>query len=168
MKRAGRVWLVVIILASLSSCFVQGAFGEENQHRAVILKVADILKVSPPRITIEYKTQEEMRQWLIDEMYKECARRTPSGIARLQCRVSQDDLNAFVFGRWVKEDDPNHLHIVLWTGASIEVVVHESLHFFLHNTTEPAGMVNDHRIVNPMTMLIITSREFTKWLEDNE
>lgn len=140
-------------------------------HERVILKVSSILRMDPPaKITIRYRTQKQMREWYAESASRECASHYPPGHpARIGCRVDPDNLNVFIFGRWVDhDDDPGHLEIVLWEGASVEVVVHEYLHWWAYNHTDPKGVINSHNIVDPLVRQILTHRAFTSWLETQE
>jgi len=116
----------------------------------------------PTKIEIEVVSQAKMQEMYRDDIFNDCLLATRGNFEG--CAFQVQSRRVFIYGKWVEEDDPKHLHILLYEKAGVDTIVHEYLHYWLHSKTAVKGMLNTEPIVDAMTVQITTSPEFIRWL----
>ena len=165
MRKSTLVILVALLLPTMAYAQKDAGF-----YGAVVDQVSLMFKVdSPTRIQVELLTQKELQKWFKEEFVKNCTKGWRGNIdRRIYCSQEADNVKAFLKGRWIPEDDTGYFHVILHENSGLETFIHEYMHYVLHYMTEPAGLVNDHAVLHPMVVDIMTSPEFIEFLEGLE
>lgn len=139
---------------------------EKSFDERLVIKLSEILKVEPPkRILVERLEQKELLDEYGDNVMSECMSGQMERFHYCAAVARQAVKGSFVHGFWIPEDDPTFLHIKVYKRDGIEAVIHEYLHWYLHHSTNPEGLINNHGILTPMVNALLTSAELIEWLD---
>lgn len=150
--------------ATLVLCVLFSAsFQAQDFNTRVVVKLSEMLKVPvPTKIEIEVVSQEKLQNDYRREQVAMCLHQTNGDFP--YCASYAQSLKLFIYGHWEPQGDPTHLKIVLYERAGPDVLIHEFLHWWVHNSTEPKGILNNETNVEGMMKSILSSQEFVEWL----
>lgn len=142
-------------------------YAQDNFDHKLIVKLGEMMKVETPKtIRVERLSQKGMLSEYRDFVMADCMRVKGSQWFQYCFEASRIALKgSFVHGLWVQKKEQSDFHIRVYERSGIDVVVHEFLHWYLHYSTEPNGVVNNHSVLTPMVNAILTSEEFVNWLD---
>jgi len=175
-RRFPLIALLAGLLAVTSPVIAEAQVAEGSTKDFNVLLIEQLSRMvglTPTKITINYETQEKMREAFVLDVYLRCManqRPEPEQIeeAMFRCRVS-NNARIFVYGFWKRDrDDAGHIEITLYRQAGINTVIHEFVHWYLHNSIPVDGLLNDESVVEPIVSRIIADPRFVKWLSSVE
>jgi len=162
MRRATLVILGLFMVAQSIEC------QELTQDEKLFTKLSEMMKVTPPtKVTVEVVPIDHLIDWYKHFVFTQCLNglpRDPFNFSFFFCGKQRENVNVIVFGRWVEEKDPGHLHIQVIPDAGMQVKVHEYMHWVTHYRTDPVGITNSEQTVEHLTDLVLVSSEFQDWL----
>ncbi len=162
----------LILVFVLAVFFAPPAYAqEEDFNTRVILKLAQMVKTpAPTTITVDVRSHQFMRERTATKQFNDCVERNklPFGFIRVQIcgGITTDKMMLNLWGEWIPEDDPRHVHILLNEEASLKTLVHEFFHWWLSLQTEDEIFNYNDGLAEVMAQLVLGSPEFAKWLEE--
>ena len=135
----------------------------DDFNTQIVAKLGILLKATPPaKLKIEVVSQDALQGDYRGYVVEDCLRQTRNPD---YCGQQVSNTHVFIHGMWIPES-PQYLHIKLHERAGVDALVHEYLHWYLTYLTKPEGLLNSEQTVQIMTVQIVTSPTFLKWMEE--
>lgn len=170
-RRTLTLTLIIVMLGALPYFSVQCYAQEAEFNARLFVQLSHMLKTKPPtKVTVEIKSAEDLLEWYRTWLYQSCMNgrlNDPMLINVTNCAREREFTSGFVYGRWIEDqNDPGHLHIQLVEHTAVRTRIHEYMHWYLHYSTVPHGLINREQIIEPLTVSVMTSPQFMEWLDD--
>lgn len=167
-------WMFVILITCLvGSCYQEASCQELDDNTRLFNKLSEVMQVDPPqKVTVDIVEPKKLIDWYRGWTFSQCTRGLPfHPIVVSLCGKQSQSWNGFIYGRWIQEKDPTHLHIQIVgvngvAGAGIDTIIHEWVHWYLFYSTEPNGISNTEELTRLLTIQLLTSKEMVDWLDD--
>lgn len=166
------VTLMFVSLGGMPGGNIGIANGDFNNR--LFVQLSHMMNVAPPtRVTVDIVPPQELIGWYRGELFRECMDGRlldELNINVFNCRIYRQSFNGFIYGRWIKEEDRGHLHVVFvgvggQEGVSLETKIHEWVHWYLYYLTKNPGLMNTEELTKQVAVQLLTSHEFLKWLK---
>ena len=144
------------------SLFIGTSVSAQDFNSRLIVKLSEIMGVTAPtKIEIEIVSQKKLLNSYRDMLWNQCLDGHPERFN--YCSQNVDTRGTFVHGVWIKEKDPNHLHIQIHQNSNaVDVVIHEFCHWYLGRLSP---LLNNHVTLEALAKEILVSQPLLDWLE---